>query len=139
MYEIRLLQEEELPTIIPLLRLLTVEHESIDYEARLNEMRLNNYECVGVFDGTKLIAICGFWILYKHYIGKHIEPDNVVVLPAYRSKKVGDLMMDFIHDIGRQRGCVVSELNCYVRNSAGVKFWLNKGYQILGFHMRKDL
>jgi GNAT superfamily N-acetyltransferase len=100
-------------------------------------MRNHSYNCLGVFDGERLIAICGFWILVKYYVGKHIEPDNVLVLPEYRGRKIAEQMMDWINDYGKKHGCIASELNCYVSNSAGVKFWINQGYKIIGYHFQK--
>ena len=65
-------------------------------KSRLDEMVERGYECVGVYDGDKLIGISGLWILVKYYIGRHIEPDNVVILPEYRGKGVGEQMMEWI-------------------------------------------
>ena len=106
---------------------------------RLEEMKQHNYQCRGMYDGEKLIAISGLWVLYKYYIGKHIEPDNVMVLPEYRGKGVGEEMMKWILDYALSIGCKGSELNCYVSNSGGVKFWHNQGYKIVGFHFQKKL
>lgn len=81
-----------------------------------------NYECVGVYDEDKLIGICGMWILNKLYVGKHIEPDNVFVLPEYRSAGVGKLMLDWVIDYAKEIGCDATEVNCYVENLKGKQF-----------------
>lgn len=111
-------------------------------EALLNEriadmVLHHNYECIGVYAGDELIGMSGLWILNKYYVGKHIEPDNVVILPAYRGKGIGQQLLKWMDDYGKAQGCVASELNCYVNNSEGLKFWLNNGYKVLGFHCQK--
>jgi GNAT superfamily N-acetyltransferase len=64
------------------------------------------YECVGVYDGNKMIGICGMWILTKYYVGRHIEPDNVMILPEYRGQGIGEKMMEWVYEYGRSKGCI---------------------------------
>jgi GNAT superfamily N-acetyltransferase len=139
MYTIKLIENNDLGIIIPLLKVLNTSIDEQTLQERLAEMKQHSYNCVGVFDGEKLVAICGFWILVKHYVGKHIEPDNVFVLPEYQGRKIGEQMMNWIYNYGKEAGCIASELNCYVSNSAGVKFWINQGYKIIGYHFQKHL
>lgn len=136
-YEVKLIPQEDLDSILPLLQLLNECTLPGDVKQRLEAMKQINYRCVGVYHEGKLGAISGIWILVKHYVGKHIEPDNVVVHPEYRGKKVGELLMEWIHTYAKQNECVASELNCYVANERGFKFWKRLGYEVLGYHMRK--
>lgn len=139
MYTIQLIEKENIEIILPFLEILNEKTDKEELRNRLREMCGNNYECVGVYDGRKLIGITGLWILTKHYIGKHIEPDNVIILPEYRNQKIGEQLMQWIFDYAKQKGCVASELNCYVQNHKGVRFWINQGYRIIGYHMQKIL
>ncbi len=139
-YDIRLIPKEELPSTIPLLRMLNNNNIAEEVlKERMQDMLQRNYACVGVYDQDKLIAISGVWVLNKFYVGKHIEPDNVMVHPGYQGKGIGDLMMQWIHDYARSKGCIAAELNCYVSNEKGIRFWINQGYKILGFHFQKKL
>lgn len=139
MFDYRLIPGKEINSIIPLLRLLNNNIEENVLTERLAEMLQRGYECLGVYDGQKLIGICGIWILVKYYVGRHIEPDNVMIHPDYRNKGIGEEMMAWVYEYGRSKGCVASELNCYTTNSGGQKFWANEGYKILGFHYQKQL
>lgn len=139
MYTIRLLNTDELHTILPFLQILNENTTSDILESRLKEMESNSYRCVGVYDADKLIGISGLWILTKHYVGKHIEPDNVIIHPDYRNKKIGEQLFQWVFTYAQEQGCVASELNCYVQNHKGVRFWINQGYRIIGYHMQKIL
>ncbi|WP_276480906.1 GNAT family N-acetyltransferase [Paraflavitalea pollutisoli] len=139
MYQISLIPKDQLHTIIPLLRILNDAIDERTLQERLEDMQQRNYVCAGVYDQQRLIGICGLWILNKYYVGKHIEPDNVMILPEYRSKGVGEQMMEWVYEYGRSQGCIASELNCYVTNDKGIRFWLNQGYRIIGFHCQKKL
>ena len=139
MYTYQLIPNEAINTIIPILRLLNNDEDEDILKERLLEMIEKGYECLGVFDNDQLVGICGLWILVKHYVGRHIEPDNVMILPEYRNKGIGEEMMEWVYKYGRSKGCVASELNCYTTNSGGQKFWANEGYKILGFHYQRPL
>ncbi len=135
--KIILIPEEKLETILPLV--YDLNNKKIDLailKNRLVEMKKMNFQCIGVYDTNKLIGICGFWILYKFYIGKHIEPDNVFISKEYRSKGVGKLMLDWIYNYAKENNCNSSEINCYVKNTRGVQFWEEQGYLPEGYHMR---
>lgn len=139
MYQVKLIPQEDLATIFPLLKILDPNIAEELLQQRLQEMQQHNYLCAGIYDGELLIGISGMWILYKYYVGKHIEPDNVMIHPDHRGSGAGEALMNWIHDYAKEQGCLASELNCYVSNSKGVAFWVKQGYRILGFHFRKDL
>jgi GNAT superfamily N-acetyltransferase len=139
MYRIELIEKEKLHIIIPLLKILNEKVSEEVLASRLELMKESAYQCVGVFDGEQLIGICGLWILVKHYVGKHVEPDNVIIAPEYRSKGIGEMMMQWVADYAKSIGCEALELNCYVQNSPGLKFWMNDGFKVLGFHLQKKL
>ena len=139
MYTYQLIPKENIYTIIPLLQILNDNISKEVLQERLREMVERGYECVGVYEADQLIGICGLWILTKYYVGRHLEPDNVMILPEYRGKGIGEKMMQWVYEYGRSKGCIASELNCYVTNSAGQKFWANEGYRILGFHYQRKL
>jgi len=139
MYKIEFIPKENLDCIIPLLQLLNPEMKQEIIIQRLNEMKKSDYQCVGVYDNSRLVAISGIWILNKIYAGKHIEPDNVVVHPEYRSQGIGELLMNWIHEYAISIGCLTSELNARITNEKGNKFWKKMGYEIVGHHFIKSL
>jgi GNAT superfamily N-acetyltransferase len=138
-YTIGLIANQDMVSLYPIIENL---NEGMAYETfleRLHEMLTKDYYCIGVWHNNVLIACCGFWILTKFYNGKHIEPDNVGVLPAYRSVGLGKIMMDYLHEHAITLGCTCSELNAYATNERAHKFYFNEGYKILGFHFQKKL
>ena len=102
-------------------------------------MITQNYECVGVYDDKKLIGIAGLWFTTRHYCGKSIEPDHVVIDESYRNKGIGKKLFTWIYKYAKSKGCEASELNTYVDNPQSHKFYYNEGYKILGFHFLKYL
>jgi GNAT superfamily N-acetyltransferase len=137
MYTISLITKENIYSVLPLVKLLNEDKSEELLRSRLDEMLTQGYQCAGVYDGDKLIGVSGIWIMTKLYVGKHFEPDNVVIDPEYRNKGVGELLMKWLYDYGKSQGCIASELNCYLQNTKGQKFWEKEGYKPLGLHYQK--
>ena len=136
---IELIPKENINITLPLLSALNPSISQDEIRNRLAEMIETGYECVGVFDEETLVGICGIWTLTKIYVGRHIEPDNVIISPEYRSRQLGQQLMEWVESYARSKGCVASELNCYVSNEAGNKFWQQQDYKVLGLHYQKKL
>ncbi|HEA22768.1 hypothetical protein LCGC14_1091800 [marine sediment metagenome] len=136
---VRFIEKEKVDQILPLLSQLNPNISRDVLISRLQDMVLRSYQCVGVFENEKLIGISGIWILHKYYIGKHIEPDNVFILPDYQGKGIGEILINWIFDYAKSINCEASELNCYTENEAGRRFWEKQGYEVVGYHFRKKL
>ena len=138
-YNIRLINKAELDVILPLLQLLNPSENQTVLEERLTQIKETNYKCVGVFDGDTVIGISGLWILYKMYVGKHVELDNVCILPQYRGQGIGELLMLWIFNYAKSLGCNSAELNCHLENIGGQKFWKEHGFETIGYHFIKKI
>ncbi|CAM3618662.1 GNAT family N-acetyltransferase [Zobellia roscoffensis] len=138
---LELIPYEKMESILPLVYDLNEGKLSEEVlKTRLESMKaMGGYVCLGVYDNENLIACCGVWFLHKLYKGKHIELDNVFVNVEYRSRGVGKLMMDWLVAYGKSKNCNSLELNAYVANQKGVKFWERHGFEPLGYHMIKNL
>ena len=139
MISFRLIPSEDIHSIVPLLRALDDSFSAETLMGRLDEMLELGYLCVGVYDKDRLVGVSGLWILAKYYIGKHIEPDNVILLPEYQGRGIGRKLMAWIYDYGKSIGCRATELNCYISNEAGQKFWESEGFKAIGLHYQKKL
>jgi GNAT superfamily N-acetyltransferase len=135
----RLMEPDELEDILPLME---DTHPDIPLELledRLAAMRDSHYGCVGGYCDEQLVAVCGFWITTRFYCGKQLEVDNVAVDGIHRSKGIGRDMMAWVCDYARSIGCLTCELNTYVNNTRSHKFYMNEGFDIIGYHMEKEL
>ncbi len=137
--EIKLIAKDQLISIIPLIKQLNSTHSDTMLKTRLEEMVAQGYQCAGLYGNNQLVGICGMWIMTKFYVGKHIEPDNVFILPKYRQLGLGKKLLDWVYEYGKSQGCVASELNCYVSNETGNAFWEQEGYAKIGYHYQKSL
>jgi len=135
----QLIPSEDIFSIIPLLRVLNTKIPEQTLRQRLSEMVAQGYKCAGLYDDDKLIGICGLWILTKYYVGKHFEPDNMVILDEYRSKGLGKQLMAWVYAYAKSQDCIASELNCYLSNERGHTFWEKEGYKIIAHHYQRPI
>ncbi|GAB1309786.1 hypothetical protein KH5_24690 [Urechidicola sp. KH5] len=136
---IKILPKNQIHDIIPLLKILNQKTSEDLMKERLLEMVAQNYECAAMYDGKKLIGVCGIWYMTRHYIGKSMEVDHVIVDPTYRGRGLGKYFFEWIYEHAKSKGCEASELNAYTSNPKSHKFYYNEGYNIYGFHFLKVL
>lgn len=138
-YKITLIPHGQMETILPLV--MELNNGTIAYallQERLADiLAMGGYECIGAYEDDVLVGIFGVWVLNKLYAGKHVEPDNVFIKKEHRSKGVGQLMIDFLFQYAKDIGCEGTEVNCYVTNEKGRKFWERQGYEPLAVHFFK--
>ncbi|PHQ55355.1 MAG: GNAT family N-acetyltransferase [Lutibacter sp.] len=135
--EIKLIPSKDILTILPLLKELNKTTSDSVLKQRVIEMTTQHYKCVGMFLKDELIGISGLWFLTRHYCGKTIEPDHVVISSAYRNKGLGKKLFEWIFKYAQSIGYEATELNTYINNVKSHTFYENEGYKKLGFHYLK--
>lgn len=135
--EIKLIEKENIFIILPLLRELNTNTDENILKERLLDMITQHYECVGVFLDDELVGISGLWFLTRHYCGKTVEPDHVVIGEKHRNKGLGKKLFEWIYDYAQSVGYESSELNTYIENEPSHRFYENEGFKKLGFHYIK--
>jgi GNAT superfamily N-acetyltransferase len=136
--EIKLVSPDKLTAILPFIQQLNPTVPETTLATRLDEMVAQGYQCAGLSLDEQLIGICGMWIITKFYVGKHIEPDNVFILPEFRRLGLGSKLLEWVYDFGLSQGCIASELNCYISNETGNSFWEREGFEKIGYHYQKQ-
>lgn len=137
--DIKWIAVDRLSDILPLIAELNPTISPEVLKKRLQDMISQNYKCIGCYLDQNLIGVCGIWIQTRFYCGKMIEPDNVYIQKEYQNLGLGQKLMNFIFEYGRENGCDVSELNCYIENDLGNAFWKKSGYKVIGYHQQKRL
>ncbi|MEI8116367.1 MAG: GNAT family N-acetyltransferase [Flavobacteriia bacterium] len=134
-----LVDKEEMLKFLPVLNELYPSLTAEEYSRELDEMLPCRYGQVAVFEEDECIAICGFWLGNKLWIGKYMELDNIVVRASHRSQGVGKLMFDFLERKAIEYRCKMLSLDSYTNNFKAHKFFYNEGYSPKGFHFVKLL
>lgn len=135
-----IIPSEDILIIIPLLQKLHGEGVSeVVLKERVLEMIQQNYECIGIYKSENLIGICGMWFQTRHYAGRSLEIDHVVIDELYRGQGIGNKLMEFVYNYSKKKSCNWVELNTYVDNFPSHKFYYNQGFVAKGYHFVKAL
>jgi GNAT superfamily N-acetyltransferase len=122
-----------------LLKHLYPNLEYSKYKANLQEMIPHNYTQIAVFDHEVCVGLTGCWSGIKLWSGKYVEIDNFIVHPEHRSKGIGKLLTDFVHQKALDLGCSMIVLDAFTGNFTAHRFYYNQGYEPRGFHFIKML
>jgi GNAT superfamily N-acetyltransferase len=107
----------------------------LQYELLLKEMIPLQYKQIGVFEDEKIVGISGYWVNTRLWCGKYIDIDD----EKYRSKGIGEMMTQWLHNEAEKLNCNISVLDVYVENFAAHRFYFRQGYVARGYHFTKDL
>lgn len=132
------LNKGDIKEILPLIQQLnpTMDIELIK-ERLLMMFDITTYTCFGFYKGDALVGITSSWLTVRMYCGKQLEIDNVIVDSNYQSQGLGKQFIKLIEEWAKKNDCDSVELNAYLNNVRGHKFYHNQGYGILGFHYQK--
>ncbi len=136
---IRLLAENELAIMMPLIETLNPDIPPAVLAQRLAEIRENDYRCAGAFVDDRCVGVAGMWFGTRFWCGRYVDIDNVVVDPSWRGHGIGQALLDWVEDYARRQGCEKAVLDAYVTNDRAHAFYMRRGYRIIGFHFDKDL
>lgn len=138
--DIRMISREEILIIIPLIQVLSdYKVEKNVLEQRFLEMANQNYQCAGLYLENQLIGCFGLWFQTRHYAGRSVEVDHVIVLDDFRNQGIGKQLMQFVYTYAASKQCRWVELNTYVDNFGSHKFYYNQGFVPKGYHFVKEL
>ncbi|HEU4733889.1 MAG TPA: GNAT family N-acetyltransferase [Kofleriaceae bacterium] len=133
------LGKEDFDKILPLAVELNPDIKPDVVAQRLRDMLdTSNYLCFGGYVDGELVGVCGAWVTVRLYSGKQIELDNGIVKSSLRSHGFGKAFLDFITKWAVDNGCSTIELNSYITNALGHKFYFGNGFKIIAFHFQKS-
>ncbi len=123
----------------PLIRQLSPGVTEERYAHFLDDMLAHGYRMAVVMEDEQCLGISGFWVNTKIYSGRYMELDNVVVDAAQRSRGIGQILYDCLHDIAIQEGCEMMMLDAYIENEKAHAFYERQGFVKKGFHFLNHL
>ena len=137
-FQFKIILADSIEIVVPLVKKMSKESitEALLLE-RFKEMVSQNYECIGVYDGDKLMGVSGLCFCTRHYSGRSVELDHVFIDDAYRNKGLGTLFINWIENYVKSKGFQAIELNAYIDNEPSQKFYERDGFQKLGYHFVK--
>jgi [ribosomal protein S18]-alanine N-acetyltransferase len=122
-YHFRYMKEEDIDQV------LVVEHASFatpwSRDAFFNEINNNRFATYIVLEEDhKIIGYCGVWIVVDE---AHVT--NVAILPDYRGRKLGQVLMSKLIEIAKDEGAKSMTLEVRVTNYPALALYRKFGFQ----------
>lgn len=138
--EIRLLlHKKEMLEQLEIVQQLYPDFTIEKYGMLLDEMLVSNYSQIIIIKNNQTIALTGVWVGTKLWSGRYIEIDSFVVHENFRGQKIGDLLIQKVHEIAKEVKASQIVLDAFTTNFTAGKFYINHGFVPKGFHYVKFL
>lgn len=138
--EIRLVERKtELQSVARVLVQLRPEFSEKDLIQQMSNQLTTSYELAVVWEDAKPVSVAGFLIAEKLAWKKHMYIDELITDQAHRSMGYGKLLLEWLKNYARERGCVQLHLDSGVQRFAAHKFYLENGFRIASHHFAMSL
>ncbi|WP_339149411.1 MULTISPECIES: GNAT family N-acetyltransferase [unclassified Sutcliffiella] len=132
--------DEELLQGYPVLKELR-PHLTEESFLEINEtMQREGYEVHALYEGEEVVAVTGIIILTNFYDGRHIYVYDLVTKGTSRSKGYGEMLLKYIEEMGKKRGCEKVTLSSGLVRVDAHRFYEEKmDYEKASYVFRKKL
>jgi GNAT superfamily N-acetyltransferase len=111
----------------------------VEYARRMKEIFAIGTEMAVAVVGEKVVGVAVFRMLDRNSNWLEIYCDDLVADEAQRSKGIGSALINYMHILGRERGCNLFSLDSRASNQQAHKFYFREGFLIHAFHFTKAL
>jgi GNAT superfamily N-acetyltransferase len=105
----------------------------------MEAMRHEGWEIIGIFDGERCIATIFYRIGMRLFFGKMMQLDSLYIDPAFRRRKLGEKIFQWVEQKAREEECRRIILESTSENFTGHQFFYKQGYFVRGFVLVKPL
>lgn len=110
-----------------------------EFLSRVRSQMAQGYKLAVLEEGGLPVACAGYRVLEMLYCGRILYVDDLVTLPAMRSKGHGDKLMDFLMGQARHEKCAELHLDSGTQRKEAHRFYFRRGMLIDSFHFGQAL
>lgn len=118
----------------PVMRELRPQIAEDQFLAKVRSQEQASYRLVFVQHQKEVVAVAGFRISENLAWGRFLYVDDLVTLPAYRSKGIGSRLLSWLKAFAAQEGCLQLHLDSGSHRKDAHRFYEREGMTIAGFH-----
>ena len=133
--EVKFLEKDaDYKAVLEVLLQLRPQYSLDALSAQIDKQQLHHYQLVYVKSSHGVLAVAGFSVGEKLAWGKHIYIEDLVTNAKYRSRGVGQFLLDWFKTYARANNCEQIHLDSGVQRFAAHRFYLREGFNIASHH-----
>ena len=96
--------------------------------------------CLVTEENSKLVGyIAAVEKRFDYRKSKYIEIENIGIIPAFRSKGIGSLLIKKCLEWARRKGFQKVYVNVYFQNQRAIKFYKKSGFSEIDISLERDI
>ncbi|MFZ3589066.1 GNAT family N-acetyltransferase [Bacillus sp. DJP31] len=133
-------KEEEWITAYPVMNELRTHLSKEEYLVLLEKMVPQGYRMFALYEGEEIVALTGIIELVNFYHMKHIYVYDLITKQSERSKRYGEQLLSYIHDLAKEQGCHHVALSSGLQRLDAHRFYEEKmNYNKTSFSFLKSI
>lgn len=102
-------------------------------------MASEGYQLIAIYANNEIVGVTGIIFRTNFYYGKHVFVYDLVTKSSVRSKGYGARLLEYVHQLGKEKECKVVALDSAFNNSNAHKFYQQMSYEKFCYSFRKLL
>lgn len=137
--QIRELDLKELQTAYEVVSQLRTSLTYKEFEDLIYDMRYMDYKMIGIFELGTLVTYAGVSIQTNLYHKRHLFVFDLVTDEKHRSKKYGNMMLEYLYDYAKIGMCENIVLSSGFQREDAHRFYEKDGFSKRSFVFLKNL
>ena len=131
--------DAEIAACYPVMRELRPHIAEDQFLSRVRGQEDAGYRLAFVRESDALVAVAGFRIGENLAWGRFLYVDDLVTLPAQRSKGHGARLLSWLKEYAAKEGCRQMHLDSGIQRKDAHRFYEREGMTMAGFHFVENI
>ncbi len=111
----------------------------MEFLARIRQQEKTGYRLALARDANQPVAVTGFRILENLAWGRFLYVDDLVTLPAHRSRGFGAKLLNWLRQRAAQENCAQFHLDSGIQRTDAHRFYQREGMTLSCFHFAETI
>ncbi len=131
--------DAEIAACFPVMRELRPHIAEDEFLSRVRHQQNTGYRLAFVQEADAVVAVAGFRIGENLAWGRFMYVDDLVTLPAHRSRGHGARLLSWLRQQAAGEGCQQLHLDSGMQRKDAHRFYEREGMAITGFHFAERI
>ena len=131
--------DTEIAACYPVIRELRPHIAEHHFLSRIRSQESAGYRLAYVYASNRVVAVAGFRVAENLAWGRFLYVDDLVTLPAHRSKGYGAKLLSWLKEQAANQGCGQMHLDSGMQRKDAHRFYAREGMSATGFHFAENV